>query len=611
MPTVFDGLAKQLQIKAAIKANIEELMSMDEFQKAYPPDKFDIYTEESIQRYLQDVASVIEKSEDGEDLMEKAKKNLSKLQKKMIINKKGKKQGVWVDVSGKPAKGEKGKSEVDEETEKFKNRNKEEKPAEKEAKKKVGKKHKPLKGGYEGQVGRDIHKHQADQKKKVEAVGAKPSGRSVRIETVRALRAASGNKSLRHSAVKGAVIKDGKVVALKTEDGTHKLKGELSAEANAKLVKRFGGTKTEKVQAIKKEAKKEEPKEKVSNKKSLGKFKHDDGTLHDKPQESKIFTDLKKKYGLSESKIGKYHNEFKKTVKGDGETPAAVLFEKFVEKKEGKYSSYKDAAMTIIAGDSKKMINLVNTNKDLKKNLDDLSAALDKFHKLNPAIDVLSDEFRKNRLSKNYLDKKGGAEIKKQEKIAEKLLNENTYTSGGDVGGKRPNSAEKKPNVATASATEGKGSKKSELLKEKDKKDPKMFATFELAKKEAMKSNKTMHYRDTYGRKIFVNSKGEKMNDWGDQSPAEAKAEQKKADLKSGSVKFPGIEKEFSEREYLNAIGHVTATKYGGSRSNFEEDMSGFKEDINRHLSGKPWKNKFYGDVYERLMKVGGVKKKK
>lgn len=426
MPTVFDGLAKQLQIKNAIMANVEELYSIDEFQKAYPSDKFDVYTEESIQQYLQDVASVIEKSEDGEDLMEKAKKNLSKLQKKMIINKKGKKQGVWVDTTGKPAKGAKGKSEVDEETAKFKQRNKKVKPAEKEAKKEVGK----------------IHKHNTDQKKKVEAVGAKPSGRSVRIETVRALRAASGNKSLRHSAVKGAVIKDGKVVALKTEDGTHKLKGELSTEANAKLVKRFGGTKTEKVQAIKKEAKKETKPSNVDLnsvaegllKTSITGVKHNFESGEPKKLLNATIKELKNFQKLN-PKVKLTGKSFQDAIHGEGKGLEDLDGFQNLSSAVGDYYEYKGEQ------DDEPEI------KDNKK--EDIKSA---------------PESKSAKIMRENGFKKEGNTYTKGSNIVTFNPKDGTYALGNQKGFStvdkvlaKIKSSEKKPDVATASATEGKG----------------------------------------------------------------------------------------------------------------------------------------------------------
>lgn len=65
--------------------------STDEFLKAYPPDQFLIFTEESLQRYHDDL---MEKG--GEDDIEKGRKDISKLVKKQIMTKRGFLKTVWV-----------------------------------------------------------------------------------------------------------------------------------------------------------------------------------------------------------------------------------------------------------------------------------------------------------------------------------------------------------------------------------------------------------------------------------------------------------------------------------------------------------------------------------
>jgi hypothetical protein len=66
-------------------------MTQEQFDVKYPKDEYEIYSEQAVNRFADD----LKKSEDT-DILEKGKKDLSKLQKKTIVGKDGKRHTVWV-----------------------------------------------------------------------------------------------------------------------------------------------------------------------------------------------------------------------------------------------------------------------------------------------------------------------------------------------------------------------------------------------------------------------------------------------------------------------------------------------------------------------------------
>ena len=99
MPTIEELIHKANADRlAAIALNFKESdvelikgMTQEEFDVKYPKDEYEIYSDKAVNRFADD----LKKSEDV-DVLEKGKKDLSKLQKKSIIGKDGKKHTVWV-----------------------------------------------------------------------------------------------------------------------------------------------------------------------------------------------------------------------------------------------------------------------------------------------------------------------------------------------------------------------------------------------------------------------------------------------------------------------------------------------------------------------------------
>ncbi len=89
--------------------NIEitpQSMQEEDFLKAYPMGEWEHYDEYGIEMFLADVVENMEKSEDTDAELEKAKKDISKLQRKVITTKTGHQKVVYV----KPTKVEGGHS---------------------------------------------------------------------------------------------------------------------------------------------------------------------------------------------------------------------------------------------------------------------------------------------------------------------------------------------------------------------------------------------------------------------------------------------------------------------------------------------------------------------
>jgi len=106
--------------------DIEKAISLEQFVKEARENQYEIYTESDIKKFITDAvieSNKIQKGGDekgGLDFFEKAKKDLSKLQKKIIINKNGKKQTVWVRVGEKPMVEREKKEEIEQNTTKQK-----------------------------------------------------------------------------------------------------------------------------------------------------------------------------------------------------------------------------------------------------------------------------------------------------------------------------------------------------------------------------------------------------------------------------------------------------------------------------------------------------------
>lgn len=80
----------------------KDLFSHDEFQKAVKHNNWEVFTEESLEKYTEEIGKLVEKGESSvlskEDTarIEKAEKDISKLVKKEVVNNDGKKDTVWV-----------------------------------------------------------------------------------------------------------------------------------------------------------------------------------------------------------------------------------------------------------------------------------------------------------------------------------------------------------------------------------------------------------------------------------------------------------------------------------------------------------------------------------
>lgn len=295
METIFVALAKQIQFRQAILDNVEDVYTETEFQKAYPSDQFEVYTKEGIEKYLKDISNVIEKAEDGEDLLEKAKKNLAKLVKKIITNKAGKKQVVWVR-RGVPQKKGKSSSEdakvkrdlnvaessgdnsrelkialaalkkdpIKMTPEKRKHfakiysKGKGEKSTDRKEKRSLNEVESSGDNEKELRIAlKSLKKKPVEEtKKKISKIKdykkpeGKMSNREIRREVGKLLRSTTKDRSMRYGSVTGIVQKDGKISSLKV--GDKKVKADsLSPGTQERLMKRFGGSKTEKIKAIK------------------------------------------------------------------------------------------------------------------------------------------------------------------------------------------------------------------------------------------------------------------------------------------------------------------------------------------------------------------------
>jgi len=93
------GLVRQDELtKARIEAIFKQTLILDEddFQKAIDNNTIEVYTEENIMLFKSDLAKKLSESNDLDQVLEKAKKDLSKLVKTTVIGKDGVKRTVWI-----------------------------------------------------------------------------------------------------------------------------------------------------------------------------------------------------------------------------------------------------------------------------------------------------------------------------------------------------------------------------------------------------------------------------------------------------------------------------------------------------------------------------------
>ena len=99
MPTIADIIQdKNRQILENIALSFKETdielikgLTHEEFDTKYPKSEYEVYSEQAVNKFADD----LKKSEDA-DILEKGKKDISKLQKKTVIGKDGKRHTVYV-----------------------------------------------------------------------------------------------------------------------------------------------------------------------------------------------------------------------------------------------------------------------------------------------------------------------------------------------------------------------------------------------------------------------------------------------------------------------------------------------------------------------------------
>lgn len=98
--------------------NTNEILEQD-FEKAIKEDNLQVFEQDNLISFQKEIDALIKKGQTDSitqeelDSIEKAKKDLSKLVKKVVVDKKGKKTTVWVKV-GEEKKGEKKTSKKEE-----------------------------------------------------------------------------------------------------------------------------------------------------------------------------------------------------------------------------------------------------------------------------------------------------------------------------------------------------------------------------------------------------------------------------------------------------------------------------------------------------------------